>query len=163
MIRVLAALDRKRGIAKHGYQPWYIADDEAYFAKLSKAYGGNVLVGGITFRNALKSKPLAGRTTYLLTKNQQSINGVHLVHDLDAWLGTANNQDIWVIGGASVYEQIMAKNLADELYLTHIDADFNCDQFFPDYESKFHVHSHSEPKEQNGFRYIFSVYTKAKT
>jgi dihydrofolate reductase len=161
MIRLLVAIDRKRGIAKHGATPWYIPDDMANFVKLSKSYGGNILVGGTTFREALKSKPLTGRTNYLLTKDDRPIAGVELVHDLHSWLKSMSNQDVWVIGGASVFEQVFTQDLADELYITHIDADFHCDQFFPDYESKFQLQSQSESKEQNGFHYTFAVYTKA--
>jgi dihydrofolate reductase len=160
MIRLLVAIDRKRGIAKHGYTPWYIPDDMANFVKLSKSDGGNILVGGTTFRNALNAKPLEGRNNYLLTKDEQPIAGVELVHDLHAWLTTMSSQDIWVIGGARVYEQLLDDNLADELYITHIDADFRCDQFFPDYQSKFRLTSQSESKEQNGFNYTFGVYTR---
>jgi dihydrofolate reductase len=135
MIRLIVAIDRKRGIAKHGYQPWYIPDDEAYFIRQSKSYGGNVLVGGTTFRDSFKSKPLSERTSL-------------------------KDQDIWVVGGASVYTQVIDAGLADELYITHIDADFGCDQFFPEYESKFHLSSQNEPSEQNGFHFTYARYTR---
>jgi dihydrofolate reductase len=158
MIRLIAAIDRKRGIAKHGYQPWYIPDDEAYFVKQSKSYGGNVLVGDTTFRDSFKSKPLTGRTTYLLTRNEQPIDGVQLVHDLKPWLESMSDQDIWVVGGASVYQQVMDAGLADELYITHIDADFGCDQFFPEYQPEFHVSSADPPQAQNGFHFNYARY-----
>lgn len=161
MIRILVAIDRKRGIAKHGYQPWYIPDDEAYFARLSKSFGGNVLVGGVTFRNAFKSKPLENRNTYLLTHNPEPINGVHIVHDLGSWLNAMIDKDIWVVGGAAVYKEILEQNLADELYITHIEADFRCDQFFPEYEAGFSLINQSETKEQNGFHYNFSIYSRS--
>jgi dihydrofolate reductase len=160
MIRLIAAIDRKRGIAKHGYQPWYIPDDEAYFVKQSKSYGGNVLVGGTTFRDSFKSKPLTGRTTYLLTRNEQPINGVQLVHDLKPWLKSMGNQDVWVVGGASVYQQVIDAGLADELYITHIDADFGCDQFFPEYQPEFRVSSAGQPQTQNGFHFNYARYSR---
>jgi dihydrofolate reductase len=160
MIRLIVAIDRKRGIAKHGYQPWYIPDDEAYFIRQSKSYGGNVLVGGTTFRDSFKSKPLSERTTYLLTRDEHPIDGVQSVHDLSTWLTSLKDQDIWVVGGASVYTQVIDAGLADELYITHIDADFGCDQFFPEYESKFHLSSQNEPSEQNGFHFTYARYTR---
>lgn len=160
MIRAIVAIDRKLGIAKHGYTPWSIPDDMANFVKLTKSYEGNVLVGGTTFRNTLHSKPLEGRTTYLLTNKEQPVVGVQLVHDLESWLTTMGDTDIWVIGGATVYEQVLAADVVNELYITHIDADFGCDQFFPEYQSKFRLAHQSEPKEQNGFHYTFSTYTR---
>ena len=161
MIRLIAAIDVKRGIAKHGYQPWYIPEDEAYFTKQTKSYGGNVLTGGTTFRDSYKGKPLKGRTNYLLTKNIQPIEGVQLVHDLTAWLATIGNQDIWVAGGANVYEQIIDAGKADELYITHIDADFGCDQFFPDYQDKFRLIRQSDQLAQNGFNFSYALYARA--
>jgi len=160
MIRLIVAMDRKRGIARHGSRPWDIPDDMAYFVEQTKSHGGVVLVGGTTFRNDLKGKPLAQRITYVLTKNNQPIHGVQLVHDLRRWFAGLGNQDVWVIGGANVYEQVMKADLADELYITQIDADLDCDQFFPEYEAKFHLDSQSEPHEQNGFHFTYSRYTR---
>jgi dihydrofolate reductase len=161
MIRLIAAIDRKRGIAKHGYRPWYIPDDHAYFINKSKSSGGNILVGGTTFRDAFKGKPPPERTTYLLTRNEDPIDGVTLVHDLQAWLESLDNKDIWVAGGAAVYQQVIDSGLADELYLTHIDADFGCDQFFPEYESKFSLSSQNQAQEQNGFHFSYACYTRS--
>lgn len=162
MIRLIAAIDQKRGIAKHGFQPWYIPDDEAYFARQTKTHGGNVLVGGTTYRDSFKSKPLTERTTYLLTRSHEAINGVQLVHDLEQWITSRSNQDIWVVGGASVYRQIIDNNQADELYLTFIEADFGCDQFFPEYQANFQLLSQSEPHDQNGFHFSYACYSRER-
>jgi|ERR1039458_355985 dihydrofolate reductase len=160
MIRLIAAIDRKGGIAKHGYQPWYIPEDEAYFTKQTKSHGGNVLTGGTTFRDSYKGNPLVGRTNYLLTRNIQPIEGVLLVHDLKEWLATIGNQDIWVAGGASLFQQVIDAGKADELYITHIDADFGCDQFFPDYQAKFRLISQSGQLAQNGFNFSYARYAR---
>jgi dihydrofolate reductase len=160
MIRLIAAIDRKGGIAKHGYQPWYIPEDEAYFTTQTKSYGGKVLTGGTTFRDSYKGNPLAGRTNYLLTRNIQPIKGVQLVHDLKAWLASIGNQDIWVAGGASVFQQVIDAGKADELYITHIDADFGCDQFFPEYKPTFRLINQSATHSQNGFNFSYALYTR---
>ena len=163
MIRLIVAMDQMGGIAKQGYTPWSIPMDMAYFVTQTKSHGGKVLVGGITFRNSLKGKPLKGRTMYLLTKSDQAVDGVQIVHDLETWLKDQGTEDVWVIGGANVFSQVMAADLADELFITHIDADLHCDQFFPDYKEKFQLVSQSEPKEQNGFRFTFARYVRAKS
>lgn len=160
MIRLIVAMDNKRGIAKHGFQPWYIPDDDAYFIAQSKSHGGNVLVGGTTFRDSFKNKPLVERTTYLLTRNELSIDDVELVHDLNTWLEDLGDKDVWIAGGSSVYQQVIDAGKADELYITQIDADFGCDQFFPEYEEKFRLNSQSEPHTQNGFHFTYNYYTK---
>ncbi len=159
MNRLIAAIDIKRGLAKQGIMPWYIPEDEAYFTDQTKMFGGNVLTGGVTFRKTYHG-PLAGRQNYILTHDDSTISGVTLVHDLLKFLETFKNKDLWVAGGATVFEQIMAANQADELYLTHIKADFGCDQFFPAYENKFKLLEQSEAREQNGFNFAYAHYVR---
>ncbi|MGC1177122.1 MAG: dihydrofolate reductase [Candidatus Saccharimonadales bacterium] len=158
MIRLIVACDRKRGMAKKGFQPWYIPEDEAYFTEETKKYGGNVLVGSTTFKTF--HGPLAGRQNYVLTRDETPINGVELVHDLGGFLESLEGRDLWVIGGARVFAQVMEAGEADELYVTRIEADFGCNQFFPDYEANFQLVERGDLKEQNGFIFSFARYAK---
>ncbi|MDB5171099.1 MAG: dihydrofolate reductase, dihydrofolate reductase [Candidatus Saccharibacteria bacterium] len=160
MIRLIVAADQKRGIAKKGIQPWYIPEDEAYFGRQTKLHGAQVLVGSTTFKTF--SEPLAERTNYVLTRNTEPVEGAVVVNNLDAFLEDHNNQDLWVIGGAAVFEQVMQSGKADELYVTHIEADFGCDQFFPAYEDAFVLREQSETRQQNGFRFSYAIYDKVE-
>lgn len=157
MIRLIAAIDRSRGIAKHGTWPWNIPEDLVYFADQTKKHGGVVLMGKNTFYT-LKG-PLKDRQNFVLTGKEESIEGAEVIHDIWKFLNESEN-DIWVAGGASVYEQ--AIHDADELYLTEIDADFACDQFFPEFHDRFKLESQTGRKEQNGFFYTYSIYKKAE-
>lgn len=159
MIRLIAAIDQKRGIAKGGAQPWKLTDDEKYFSEQTKLYGGNILVGSTTYKTF--HGPLKGRTNYVLTRGQDAIDGAVVVNDLKKFLGGFKQKDLWVIGGQAVYEQVMSLGKADELYLTHIDADFNCDQFFPEYENDFKLADISEVHTQNSLNFTYARYTKA--
>lgn len=58
--------------------------------------------------------------------------------------------------GAVSFEQTM--DVADELYITKIDAEFGCDRFYPEYENKFDLVQESQPKSQNGFNFVYTVY-----
>jgi dihydrofolate reductase len=160
MMRLIVALDRRRGIAKHGFMPWSIPEDEQYFTDKTKSNGGLVLTGGTTFREAYQSKPLAGRQNYILTHDTTPIEGVTVVNDLDKFLQDFKDKDVWFAGGAKVFEQVIKTGQADELYLTRIDADFGCDQFFPEYEQAFKLIDKSEPREQNGFHFYYARYAK---
>jgi dihydrofolate reductase len=160
MIRLIAAIDRQRGIAKQGVMPWYIPEDEAYFTSQTKTYGGHVLTGGKTFRDTYKNGPLADRENYVLTHEITAIAGVTSVHDLDKFLADFIEKDLWVAGGAMVFAQVLAAGRADELYLTLIDADFGCDQFFPAYQDDFVLAERSEPHQQNGFNFSYAKYVK---
>lgn len=161
MIRLIVAIDRKNGLAKHGFMPWNIPEDEQYFTDQTKSRGGNVLTGATTFTNTYKKGPLAGRQNYILTHDPVPIKGVTLVHDLEGLLNDFRHEDLWVAGGAAVFDQVMRASKADELYVTRIDADFGCDQFFPDYKQGFELVEESKIREQNGFKFTYAVYRKA--
>lgn len=160
MIRLIAAIDRKRGIAKNGAMPWKIPEDEKYFTDQTKTYGGHVLTGGETFRQAYHGRPLAGRTNYVLTRRDEPIPGAIVVHDLDKLLSEFRDKDLWVAGGSEVFREVMDAGKADELYLTHIEGDFDCDRFFPEYEPGFKLAEQSEACEQNGHKFTYARYVR---
>ncbi len=160
MIRLIAATDRKSGLAKQGFQPWNIPDDEKYFNDHTKSHGGNVLIGAITFKTI--GRPLVERQNYVLTRDKTPVEGVELVHDLESFLKDYKDRDLWVVGGANVFSQVIGADKADELYITHIEADFGCNQFFPEFVEKFKLVDESELHEQNGFIYRYAVYKKNK-
>ena len=160
MIRFIVAIDRTRGIAKNGGMPWSIPEDEKYFTTQTNTFGGNVLTGGKTFRDTYKNKPLVDRQNYILTHKDTPISDVVVVHDLTKLLDEFKDKDLWVSGGAEVFKQIMNMDRADELYITHIDADFGCDQFFPEFEHTFKKVKESEVREQNGFRFTYAKYER---
>lgn len=158
MNRLIVAMDRKRGMAKQGIFPWYIPEDEEYYDKQTRTYGGNVLMGNTTFKTL--HGPMPDRRNYVLTHDKTPISGVELVHDLDKFLKDFQDTDLWVIGGANVFSQVMQADRADELYITHIEADFNCNQFFPEYEQSFKLAEKSDLHEQNGFIFSYARYVK---
>jgi dihydrofolate reductase len=158
MIRLIAAIDRERGLAKNGVMPWHIPEDERYFTEQTKTHGGHVLSGAATFRLSYRSKPLKDRQNYILTHDHTPIEGVVLVHNLSAFLEGFKDKDLWVAGGGAVFKEVMDAGKADELYLTHIDGEFGCDRFFPEYEDTFQKLRESEVREQNGYRFTYAVY-----
>jgi dihydrofolate reductase len=155
MIRLIAAIDRKRGIAKNGDQPWHVPEDEKYFKQQTMQYGGNVLIGRKLYE--LIGRPLKDRRNIVLSQSQEHIEGTEVAKDLSI-LNTLS--DVWVIGGASVFEQTISQ--ADELYITYIEADFNCDLFFPEFEHSFRLVKEDDLREQNGFLFRYCVYERIR-
>lgn len=160
MIRIIAALDIKRGVAKDGKQPKTVQSDLAYFAKQTRMHGGLLLVGGTTFRNEFHSKTLLERKLIVLSRTEQPSEDVVVVRSLQEAKDYIKDRDVWVVGGASLYRQCVEEGYADELYITQIDADFHCDQFFPEYESRYTRISRSETNEENGIRFAYEIYRK---
>ena len=50
-------------------------------------------------------------------------------------MAQSNDGEIWICGGQAIYEEAMP--LADRLYLTLIDAEYEGDVFFPAWEDQF--------------------------
>jgi dihydrofolate reductase len=160
MIRLIAAIDDKRGLARGGKLPWKIPEDERYFTRQTKTRGGNVLTGATTFWETYHGKPLRHRNNYILTHKDDTIPGAVTVHDLSRLLEEFKGKNLWVAGGADVFKQVMDLGKADELYLTHIGGDFDCDQFFPEYEDRFKLAAKAAPREQNGHRFTYAIYAR---
>lgn len=158
MIRLIAAVDNKLGIAKNGEMPWNIPEDEHYFTEQTKKFGARVLTAGRTFREAYKSKPLKDRTNYIYTRSSDPIEGAVLVNDLNKFLAENTGQDLWVAGGGELFEQVIKKDMPLELYLTHIKGDFGCDTFFPCIDG-FKLIQQSETHQQNGFKFYYAIYS----
>lgn len=156
MIRFIAAIDNKRGMANEQGIPWQgkVPGDIAYFRE--KTLHKNVLMGYRTYTEF--AKPLSDRRNLVATtKNEQLHQGFEAVPDAHKFLQDSK-EDIWVIGGPGLFESVL--DLADELYLTRLQTDFNCTKFFPEFETTFKLSKRSEPIFENGISYYFEVWEK---
>ena len=154
MIRFIAAIDQKRGIAKEGRIPWHLPTDEQYFLQKTSQDGGVVLMGRATFEAI--GHPLKERRNIVISKSLGPTEGIEVMNDLQQALHVA--KDVWVIGGAAIFEQTLS--FADELYITRIETDENCDRFFPEFEKGFELTSKSKPRHENGLTFRFCKYRR---
>lgn len=153
MIRAIVALDDTRGIAAQGVIPWDIPRDRQYFRRMT--IDSTILMGRETYEQF--SVPLASRRNVVASKTLQSVRGgFELTHDAAAFVKQNNN--LWVIGGAQLYESLIT--MCDELYITHVAGDYSCDRFFPDFEGDFTQVESSPRIQQNGYHYTFAMYKK---
>jgi dihydrofolate reductase len=155
MISLIAALAADRIIGMENAMPWDLPADLAWFKRntLKKP----VIMGRLTFESI--GRPLPGRLNIVVSSKPGSAEGVTWVTSLDDAISAAGEaEEIIVIGGGRIYEQMLAR--ADRLYLTHIDAEVEGDTQFPDYEpdewhstfSEFH-----DADEQNSHSYCFEI------
>jgi dihydrofolate reductase len=159
MIRHMVAIDNQRGIAKNNKLPWKLPTDEQYFTDMTKTHGGIVLMGRTTYEETVL-KPLEGRQNFVLTHDPDyHAVGATTVTDVYAFLDMY--PEVWVIGGAKVFESTLTR--ADELYITEIEADFDCDTFYPEFATMFELRKKGEPRTENGLSYRFNLYTPSKS
>jgi dihydrofolate reductase len=113
-------------IGRDGTLPWHLPEDMARFKTLTT--GATVLMGRRTWESLPpRFRPLPGRRNLVLSRTQQE--GVETFADLPQALAAAT-EDVWVIGGAAVYEAALP--LADRIEVTEIREPFDGDTFAPD-------------------------------
>lgn len=154
MIYFIAAIDNKRGMATEDGIPWDLPSDKKYFREQTS--GGKVLMGYGTYIEF--DAPLPLRENFVAARAGTKLKpGFIAVENAQEFLENAPD-DIWVIGGAKVFADTI--HLADELYLTQIEADYHATKFFPEFENKFKLFEKSDPITENGVRYRFNKYRR---
>jgi dihydrofolate reductase len=155
MIRLIAALDSRRGIATDSGIPWTLPGDTAYFHE--KTATGLILMGWATYNEF--AAPLHGRENFVLsTKSEPLHTGFRAVGGLDQLHAAHPAEDIWVIGGAMIYAETISD--AEELLLTQVHGDFNCTKFFPPYQADFRLVAHGEDRQDGGTSYRFETWQR---
>lgn len=156
MIQFIVAYDRNKFIGKDNDLPWRLPADLAYFKRITM--GSTIVMGRKTFESI--GKPLPGRRNVIVTKQKDyNVDGCEVIHSIDEiqkW-----NEDCFVIGGASIFEQAMP--IADRLFITYIDEEFEGDTLFPpiDISNWSLISEEKGPKnEKNPYDYYFQVYKR---
>lgn len=158
MVRLIAAMDEKRGIATDIGIPWKLPTDQKFFVDQTK--DGLILMGAGTYREF--TKPMHGRTNYVVTHDPRPLlSGFEAVHDIDLFFREHQGELIQDIGGASLFDQTL--RFADELILTQVYADFQCTKFFPEYEHDFELAQHSETLTENNVSFRFETWRRKRS
>jgi dihydrofolate reductase len=113
--------------------------------------------------DSLPKGALPNRRNVVISSSMTHIPGCEVFPSVkDAIASCAPDEDIYIIGGASIYEQTIS--MADRLCLTEIaDTPENADAFFPDY-SEWHEVWHEEHKcdERHTHNFRFADYEREK-
>jgi dihydrofolate reductase len=159
MISMIAAFADGRVIGVDGDMPWHLPGDLQHFKKITS--GHPILMGRKTFESI--GRPLPKRRNIVLSRDKAfSPAGVEVIHDFsEVTLLMKEEEEFFVIGGATVYEQLLPK--AERLYITKIDHSFKGDTFFPLIDEKeWKVVSEEKGiiDEKNQYPHRFLVYER---
>lgn len=125
-VSLIAAVAAGNVIGNAGKLPWRLPDDLARFKRIT--LGHPVVMGRRTFESM--GKPLSGRRNIVLTRDAGLVlPGCQMARTAEEVMSAAGSQELFVIGGAAVYELFLP--VADHLYLTHVEGAFPGDAFFP--------------------------------
>jgi dihydrofolate reductase len=125
-LTLIAAVARNRVIGAGGGIPWHLPEDFAHFK--ATTLGHTLVMGRATYDSI--GRPLPGRTTIVVTRDPGwHAEGVLVAHSLEAALALAGDAEVFVAGGAAIYEQAMA--FADALLISEVDLEPEGDTWFP--------------------------------
>ena len=129
--KAIAAMSLNRVIGAGNKIPWHLPEDFNWFKKITT---GNIIVmGRKTFESI--GKPLPNRTTIVLSRSGFHYPGVQAIGRLEHLTPLAADRQVFVCGGAQVYEQLLP--LCSDLYLTVVKRVVDGDAFFPRFEDRF--------------------------
>lgn len=128
VIAIIVATAKHRVIGLGNDIPWYCPADLQYFKKTT--LGRPVIMGRKTW-DSLKIQPLPGRENIIITSDPAfTAEGGVIVNSIEQALQhVAQEEKIFIIGGAMIYEQML--DHADELYVTEVDTEVEGDRYFP--------------------------------
>ncbi len=130
-IYLILAVAHRGAMGLRGKLPWKLPEEWKYF--LEKTRGGILVQGRHCQDN--HGKPLPEREVIVLSRNPNYTPppGAKLAHSLPEALKLAQESThpgpIWIGGGLEIYREALP--LADRVYVTVIDADFEADTFMP--------------------------------
>ncbi len=154
MISIIAALSENRVIGHQNRLPWHLPADLRHFKGLT--VGKPIVMG----RRTWESLPglLHDRLHIVVTADRAyRAEGCLLVHTVDQALeAAAGMPEVMIVGGATLYAQILPR--AQRMYLTLVHANLAGDAFFPDFDNRewreLERESHAED-ERNLYPYTF--------
>jgi len=165
VISLVAAVAANRVIGRQGRLPWRLPADLARFKRLTT--GHTVLMGRKTFRSIGGALPV--RRNIVLSRDPGfTAAGCLVAHSVEEALAASGaladgGEELFVIGGASVYELFLP--LADRLYLTRIEVDVPGDAFFPPLDEKAWRITQRTPgvvDAENPLPHAFLVYERSR-
>tara|TARA_R110002049_G_scaffold13089_5_gene57430 strand:+ start:7951 stop:8439 length:489 start_codon:yes stop_codon:yes gene_type:complete len=161
MITIIAAIAKNNALGKNNDLIWHLPADLKRFKKVTT--GHYILMGRNTFESI--GKPLPNRTTIIITRNKDYFkDGCLIANSLEEAIEMAKEEEqIFIIGGAQIYKETIAKDLADQLDITLVHKDFDADVYFPEINTqvwKEVAREDFKADEKNKLDYSFVSYQK---
>jgi dihydrofolate reductase len=153
MISIIVAMSRNRVIGKDNKLVWHLPADLKHFKKTTM--GSTLIMGRRTFESM---GSLPGRTSIIITRQdnyraKDCLIANSLAQALDMAPPTG---EIFIAGGGQIYSEAIP--VADRMYITIVDHDFDGDTFFPEYPAgEWHITTQSmhEADDRNKYPMTF--------
>lgn len=157
-MNLIVAVSLDYAIGKDNKLLFRLPTDMAFFKE--KTMGKTVVMGEKTYLS-LPKRPLLNRINIVLSDNPNFVaDGAIVVHTLDDLfkeLKKYRSEDIFVCGGASIYNLLM--NYCDTAYVTKVEKIVDADTYIDDIEKRGFVLKEVSPQiEENDLTFTFQTY-----
>ncbi len=163
-MNLIAAVDKNWAIGLNNKLLVSIPADMKFFRETTT--GKVVVMGRKTLESFPNGLPLKNRTNIVLTSDKSySVKDAIIVHTLEELreeMSKYPSEDIYVIGGESIYRQLLDD--CDVAHITKIDFAYDADAYFPNLDEKEEWVITADSDEQTYFdlEYYFYKYEKKK-
>lgn len=161
-MNLIVAVDKNWAIGKDNKLLVSIPDDMKFFRETTT--GKVVVMGRKTLESFPNSKPLPNRVNIVLTRDTKyEAKGAIIVHskeELNEELKKYNSDDIYVIGGESIYRMMLDE--CDRAFVTYVDYSYDADTYFPNLDemSDWKLAEESEEQTYYDIEFYFRTYTR---
>ncbi len=172
---IIVAVDAKLGIGRNSQLPWHLPADLKYFKKITTLESSpekiNAVIMGRKTWDSIpeKFRPLEQRLNIVISRQDKLAlpPGVIHVDSLNSALDLLDKKsdtlrEIFVIGGAQIFNEAVQHLACQKIYLTQIDDQFVCDTYFPDVLPKYTEVSRKGPVVDQGISLVFLELVKSK-
>ena len=159
-MNMIVCVSRNWGIGKDNQLLFHIPNDLKQFRALT--IRKTVVMGHNTLKSLPGGKPLPERTNIVLSRDPSLVvEGATVCHDMQdvlIELSTVSPDDVFIIGGASVYKMFLP--YCRRALITRVDAAPEADSFFPDLQEhpQWKIRQESDFMEHNGLSYQYVEY-----
>jgi len=163
-MNLVAATDINWAIGNKGNLLVSIPNDQKMFRELTT--GKVIVLGRKTLATFPQGLPLMNRTNIILTRNPDfKVKGALVAHSVDElmeMLKDYKSEDVYVVGGESIYKQLLP--YCDTAHITKIDYPYTADSYFPnlDKDPEWTITADSDEMTYFDLPYTFYRYERVK-
>lgn len=161
-MNMIVAVDENWAIGNKGKLLVSIPNDQKHFRE--ETTGKVVVLGRKTLATFPQGLPLQYRTNIILSANPKfRVKGATVVNSVDALLEELKkypDEDIYIIGGESIYKQLLP--FCDVAHVTKIEHSYEADTYFPnlDKDPEWEIVADSDELTYFDLPYSFLMYKR---
>ena len=161
-MNIIVAADEHWAIGNKGKLLVSIPNDMKHFRQ--ETTGKVIVLGHKTLQTFPQGMPLQSRTNIILSRDRKlTVKGAKVVHSVEELLEELKGyptEDVYVVGGESVYRQLLP--YCHRAYVTRIDHAYDADTYFPnlDEDPQWKMTKISDEQTYFDLEYVFTIYER---